>query len=187
MDNTDGFLYPLQIYTSSPSLKNYSSAEQVIVSLIYSAKKSIYIITPYLSLTESVENALCFASKSNIDVKIIIPGVPDKKFVYRATLFTGENLLKKGIKVYTYKSGFAHAKMIIIDDACVNISSINFDYRSFYFSFEIGVNVYSSDFAKIAKDNLDKVFAESTPVVNKNHKFSQRVLDYLSMVFRTYF
>ena len=90
-------------------------------------------------------SALKIAKMSGVDIKIMIPSKPDKKFVYAATLSFVKDLLPSGIEFYRY-DGFLHAKSIIIDDKVVSIGSCNFDNRSFALNFEISAFLFNSEF-----------------------------------------
>ena len=104
------------------------------IKMINKASKYVYIQTPYFIPDESIMTALRLAINSGVDVKIIIPGIPDKSSVYLASLSFVYDLLELGIEVYTY-NGFIHAKNIIIDDYVVSIGSTNIDVRSFALNF----------------------------------------------------
>lgn len=181
------FSTPIQFYTSSPSIDSSSMAEEVLVTLLMSAKKNIRIITPYLSLTDSIYNALYFAKNSGVDISVIIPGIADKKFVYLQTLNTADKLSKNSIDVNIYKDGFAHAKLIIIDDKCINLSSVNFDYRSFYLSLESGINVYDGKKCLECIDMFDKLLGQCVPYSPKPRTIRTRILNWFAIMLRSYF
>lgn len=122
----------VQIVKSGPD----ETILELIFSLIVSAKKRIYIETPYFVPDPGVLLALKTAVVSGIDVRIIIPSVPDKKLVYYASLSYVKELLKAGVRFYCYQKGFIHAKVIISDDLVCSGSS-NMDMRSFCGQFEL--------------------------------------------------
>lgn len=117
-------------------------AENVYLYITNSAKKYLHITSPYIILDNNFQEALVFAAKRGIDVKIILPSVPD----HFITFYIGKTFLKtlvdNGIKVYLYKKGFIHAKTFISDDKIATVGSINLDYRSFYHHFECGTVMY---------------------------------------------
>lgn len=119
------------------------------IKMINKATKYVYIQTPYFIPDDSILTALRLAINSGVDVKIIIPGVPDKSSVYLASLSFIYDLLELGVEVYTY-NGFIHAKNIIIDDYVVSVGSTNIDVRSFALNFEINSFIYNE---KIAIEN----------------------------------
>ena len=108
-------------------------------SITDNAKKYLYISTPYFIIDREFINHICAASKSGVDVRILVPGIPDKKTVYVLTQSHFGDLLKAGVKIYRYKPGFNHAKNYICDDNYAVVGSINVDYRSLYLHFENGV------------------------------------------------
>lgn len=128
----DGIVIP---FTDTP-LDQHATSKLTYLQMIHSATTFIYITTPYLIIDSEIANALKLASISGVDVKIIIPYIPDKKIVYMVTESYVPDLLKYGIKVYKYKPGFIHGKLMITDNEKAMIGTVNFDYRSFYLHFE---------------------------------------------------
>jgi len=110
--------------------------EFLYMHMINNARKYVYITTPYLILDNEISNALCLAALSGVDVRIITPGIPDKKYVYTVTRYFYGSLLKAGVKIYEYTPGFIHAKNIVSDDETAVVGTVNMDYRSFYLHFE---------------------------------------------------
>lgn len=115
--------------------------------IITDAKEYLYIETPYLSPDETILDSLKIAVLSGVDVRIIIPGVPDKKTVYKVTLSYSEELIKAGVKLYMY-NGFIHSKSMVSDDKISNMGTCNIDFRSFVFNYEDNIVIYSKDIAK---------------------------------------
>lgn len=137
----------IQIAASGPD----SSQPVIFYSLleaIGSAKKSIYITSPYFIPGESLMDALIIAIQSGLDVKILIPGNSDSKMVNAAASAYYTELLQYGAKIYKYNKGFVHAKTMVIDDDLAIIGSANMDYRSFDLNFEVNAMVYSKNIAK---------------------------------------
>lgn len=136
----------VQVVASGPDL----SGEQIkmgYIKMINSAKSKVYLQTPYFIPDDSFLEALKISAMSGVDVRIMLPLVPDKKFVYCATTSYIKDLLDCGIKVYLYK-GFLHAKMVAIDDSIVSLGTANLDIRSFLLDFEINVFIYDTLFSK---------------------------------------
>ena len=136
----DGVVIP---FTDTP-LDNNPSSKLTYLQMIHGATKFIYITTPYLIIDSEISNALKLASISGVDVRIIIPYIPDKKIVYMVTESYVPELLKYGIKVYKYKPGFIHAKLMVTDNEKAMIGTVNFDYRSFYLHFENSIYLENS-------------------------------------------
>jgi cardiolipin synthase len=127
---------------------------QVYFSAIATARKSIYISTPYFSPDESIMNALMTASLSGVDVKMILPGKSDSPVAYWNTMSYIDELLDAGIKVYLFNDGFNHSKYILVDNVFSSVGSANVDMRSFELNFEIAALIYNEEFA----ERLLKVF-----------------------------
>ncbi|MCH5165524.1 MAG: cardiolipin synthase [Clostridiales bacterium] len=136
-----GFVQPL---SSGPGRDDHL-IESAFINLISTAKRYVYITTPYLILDNEITTALVNAALAGVDVRIIIPGVPDKKLVYFTTKSFVPVLIKAGVKVYKYSPGFIHAKMVIVDDERAFIGTCNMDYRSFYLHYEDGALLYNVD------------------------------------------
>lgn len=113
--------------------------EDVYINIINSAKKYLYIMTPYLIIDTDMVNSLCRAAKRGVDVRIIVPGIPDKKIVYSQTTSFFRVLHDNGVKIYKYKKGFVHSKVFLSDNIRAVVGTINMDYRSLYLHFENGI------------------------------------------------
>lgn len=156
----DGFL---QAFTDEP-IHQIQISESIYLKLIYNAKDSIYLKTPYMIFGEKLYAALENAAISGVDVRIITPGKPDKKIVYETTQSFYERLINVGVKIYEYTPGFMHEKALIIDDDWAINGTINFDFRSFYHSFECGVLLYRSPTVADMKEDFEKIFPISHKV-----------------------
>lgn len=158
---------PMQIVASGPDYKE-SNIRNSYLKMINNAKDSIIIETPYLIPDESILTCLKLAANSGIKVKIIIPGVPDKKAVYCASLSYARELIESGVEIYAYK-GFMHSKMVIVDDNIVNVGSANMDRRSFNLNFEINAIVYDKEFNKLNRKLVESEI-ENSVLLNKKIK-----------------
>jgi cardiolipin synthase A/B len=128
----DGFVTPF----SDTPLDKELSTKNIYLSLINSAKSTIYITSPYLIIDNELTTALKFAAKSGIDIKIIIPYIADKKIIFMVTESYVPELMEAGVEVYRYQPGFIHSKMMIVDDQKAMIGTANLDFRSLYLHFE---------------------------------------------------
>jgi cardiolipin synthase len=108
--------------------------------------------------------ALQMAAKRGVDVRLITPGIPDKKIVYRITRSYYKDLLKDGIRVYEYKPGFLHAKSFVCDDQIAVVGTINLDYRSLYLHFECATLLYKSGSIKSIKSDVTLTMLDSQEV-----------------------
>lgn len=149
---SDGFV---QAYCDSP-VDSENVAESVYIRIINSAKDYLYITTPYLILDENIKSALILAAKSGVDVKIITPGIWDKRLVHYTTRSYYRELIEEGIEVYEYVNGFMHSKTFVSDDQVATVGTVNLDYRSLYLHFECGVCLYNTKAVGEIKDDFEK-------------------------------
>ena len=127
--------------------------EAVYMDILNRATDYVHIMTPYLILDGELETALKFAAKRGVDVKLIMPGIPDKKMAYSLAKTHYKSLNDAGVKIYEYTPGFVHAKIFVSDDIKAVVGTINLDYRSLYHHFECGTYLYKMDcIADIEKD-----------------------------------
>ena len=140
------------------------SARNVLLQMITKATKYVYISTPYLILDEEMITALEIAAKSGVDVRIITPGTPDKKIVYQCTRSFYGSLLVSGVKVYEYKPGFNHEKMMVVDGVMAETGTINLDFRSLYLHYENGIFFYGGKEVKDMDDDLKEMIKDSKEI-----------------------
>ena len=151
-EEAPGFVMP---YSDSP-LDSDLVGEQVYIDLLNRAKRYVHIMTPYLILDQQMESALCYAARRGVDVRIILPGIPDKKTAYHLAKTHFSALNNAGVKLYTYTPGFVHAKSFVVDDTEAVVGTINLDYRSLYHHFECAVYLYGAKaIADIERDFLE--------------------------------
>ncbi|MEA4965905.1 MAG: cardiolipin synthase [Oscillospiraceae bacterium] len=149
----------VQPFTDSP-LDNEGVSETVFLNMISRARKSVYIMTPYLILDSTMRAALCIVAKSGIDVRIITPGIPDKRYVYAVTRANYRELLEAGARIYEYTPGFMHSKVVAVDLECAVVGTVNMDFRSLYLHFEDGVFLYNTESVRQISDD----FADTLPL-----------------------
>ena len=178
----------LQPYDDSP-IDKVSVAETVYLDIINRAKKYVYIFTPYLILDDSMRYALSLAARRGVDVRIVVPGIPDKKVVYRLTRANYALLQKAGVQIYEYTPGFIHSKCMVSDDECAVVGTVNFDYRSLYHHFENAVYFANCDAVADVKRDCEETFALSRLCENGYPKRNVlgRVIDSVLRVFETLF
>ncbi len=128
----------VQPYTDTP-LDREAVGQSVYLNMISKAKNYIYITTPYLIVDVATNTALCNAAKSGVDVRIITPHIPDKRYVFEVTRAHYQPLLEAGVQIYEYTPGFIHAKNFVVDDRFATVGTVNLDYRSLFLHFEDGV------------------------------------------------
>lgn len=152
---SDGFVQP---YGDSP-LDHENVGENIYLNIISKAKKYVYIFTPYLIIDHETLVTLCNAAKSGVDVRIVTPGIPDKKMVFLLTQSYYAPLIRAGVRIYQYTPGFIHAKSFVCDDEIATVGSVNLDFRSLYLHFECGVWMYRSKAVLQVKEDCLETFA----------------------------
>lgn len=171
---SDGYVIP---YCDCP-LDKFKVGESVYMDILSRAKKYVHIMTPYLILDNELEMALKFAAQRGVDVKLILPGIPDKKAAYALAKSHYPYLVDAGVKIYEYTPGFVHAKVFVSDDEKAVVGTINLDYRSLYHHFECAAFIYrSACIADIERDfaaTLEKC-REVTPYTIKHEKIFYKV------------
>lgn len=147
----NGYILP---YYDSPMRQEHVSNE-LFVEILSSATSYVWFYTPYLMLGDALHDAFIRAAKRGVDVRIIMPGIPDKKMVYRLSRSYYMDLLKAGVKIYEYTPGFVHAKAFIADDKIAGLGTVNLDYRSLFLHFECNAVFYEADIVEdLKKDYL---------------------------------
>ncbi|WP_299390438.1 cardiolipin synthase [uncultured Gelidibacter sp.] len=134
----------MQIAASGPDT-DWANIMEVIFTAIVTADKYVYLTTPYFIPNEQIITALQVASKSGVDVRLLIPKESDSWTAKHATNSYIECLLEAGVKIYRYHKGFVHAKTIVIDDVFSTVGTTNMDYRSFNINFEINAIIYNEE------------------------------------------
>ncbi len=154
----EGYVQP---YGDSP-LDRENVSESVYLNMINGAQDYVYMSTPYLVIDNEMMTALILAAKRGVDVRIITPGIPDKKYVFILTQSYYSQLVKGGVKIYQYDPGFVHAKSFVCDDKYAIVGTINLDYRSLYLHFECGTFFYRTPVVADVKADLQEAIEVST-------------------------
>ena len=198
-DSTPLKVYLENGYFSSPEIKGEASVQilasgpddptpvikETYIKLIAEARKRVYIQTPYFIPDETFFSALRIARRSGVEVRIMVPKIPDKKAVYLATLSYLKEMAEMGCKIYLY-NGFLHSKTLIVDDNKLSIGSCNMDNRSFALNFEDAVLMYSKKLnAQYAKTYEDDI--KSSQEVNLYYFKKKRMLTKLLQAFMRLF
>ena len=136
--SSTGYVIP---YSDSP-LDDESVGKMVYLNILNRATDYVYIMTPYLILDQEMSSALRFAARRGVDVRLILPHIPDKKYAFALAQSHYKELLDAGVKVYEYTPGFVHAKVFLSDDLHGVVGTINLDYRSLYLNFECAAYLY---------------------------------------------
>lgn len=158
-----GFVQP---YADSP-LDGEQVGEEVYISMANKAQRYCWFITPYLIITDEMSHALTLAAKRGVDVRIITPGIPDKKIVYSVTRSFYHQLVKHGVRIFEWTPGFCHAKMSVADDSMATCGTINLDYRSLYHHFENGCFLADCEAVLAIRRDFEKTFTGCMEVTEK--------------------
>lgn len=179
--NSSGYVIP---YGDFP-LDDDKVGERVYMDILNRSNKYVHIMTPYLILDSELENAIKFASERGVDVKIILPAIPDKKTPFALAKTHYKSLLESGVKIYEYTPGFVHAKVFVSDDIKGVVGTINLDYRSLYHHFECATYMYDCECIKDIEDDfmstLNKCKKITINDVN-NEKLSVKITGFIMKI-----
>ena len=155
-----GFVQP---YSDNP-LGTERAAENVYLNLVNSARRRLWFVTPYLIISDEMNRALGLAAKRGVDVRIITPGIPDKKAVYTVTRSYYGGLAARGVRIFEWEPGFCHAKQCLCDGQMASIGTSNLDYRSLYHHFENNVLLYGGDAVEQMEADFEQTFNQCREV-----------------------
>lgn len=161
-----GYVLP---YGSDP-IDGEHVGEMVYIDMINHARNYFYMTTPYLILDGEMEKALVLAAKRGVDVRLILPHIPDKKYAFALAQTHYKVLLEAGVKIYEYTPGFVHAKTLICDNFKAIVGTINLDYRSLYHHFECATYLYSMPEIFKIRDDIEALIEISQEMTLENYK-----------------
>lgn len=175
----DGYVVP---FGDSPT-DDEPTGENIYLNMIQQAKDEILIMTPYFIIDDVMTKALIMASKKGVKVKIITPGIPDKKTIYKVSRSYYHTLIQEGIEIYEYTPGFLHAKVVLCDQKIATVGTINFDYRSFYLHFECNVLLYKTSTIRDIHNDFKETLKLSQKV---DQKHSRRFKGFYEAILRLF-
>lgn len=158
--SNDGYVQP---YSDSPTDEE-NVGEYTHINMINAANRYVYATTPYLVIDNEMKTALILAAKNGIDVRILVPHIPDKWYVFAVTRSNYKNLIEAGVKIYEYTPGFVHGKTFVVDDKMAIVGTVNMDYRSYYLHYECGIWFYRSKVVMDVKKDYLRTLEESHEV-----------------------
>ncbi len=170
-----GFVIP---YADCPLDEN-KVGESVYMDILNRATRYVHIMTPYLILDGEMETALKFAAERGVDVKLILPGIPDKVAAYSLAKTHYRSLMKSGVQIYEYTPGFVHAKGFVSDDCRGVVGTVNLDYRSFYHHFECAAYLYQTPCLKDLEEDFQETLKKCRRVTDetiRHEKLSLRLM-----------
>lgn len=162
----------VQPYSDSP-LDDEHIGENIYLEILAQAQHYVWIFTPYLIIDNEMQTALCTAAKRGVDVRIVTPGIPDKKTAYRLTRSYYPPLLSAGVKIYEYTPGFLHAKSYVCDDSIAVVGTINMDYRSLYLHFECGTLLYGGTPVSMIRKDFEDTLKKSRQIFTRTFRRSR--------------
>lgn len=173
--------YTIPIFDSPTDTNNIG--KNVHLNMLASSTDYCWVSTPYLILDAEMESALILAVNNGVDVRIVVPGIPDKKTVYEVTKSNYRHLLEKGVRIYEFSPGFIHGKVTLSDDKQAFVGTVNMDFRSYYHNYECGVWTYENDIVPVIKEDFEEIFEcshevtlEEVKAVNPMVRWSRSVL-----------
>ena len=150
-------------FYDSPNRRAF--AEELFISEIYRANERVHILTPYFCVSDKLHAALSFAARRGVDVKVVIPHIPDKKYAFEVSKAFAASFDGSGARFYEYTPGFLHAKSIIFDNSVI-LGSYNFDLRSTRLNYECGI-MFGEELCEEVEHDFDECLALSSPLIQK--------------------
>ncbi len=177
--DASGYVMP---YADSP-LDGDKVGETVYMDILNRATDYVHIMTPYLILDGELETSLRYAAQRGVDVRLILPGIPDKKLAYALAKTHYRSLTEAGVKIYEYTPGFVHAKVFVSDDVKAVVGTINLDYRSLYHHFECATYLYRTACIAQIEEDFRTTLLKCRPVTEetiRNEKAGTKLLGILA-------
>ncbi|PLT33940.1 cardiolipin synthase [Bacillus sp. V5-8f] len=163
---TDEYLSPMPIVHKHGGVQmiaggpdnEWTVIKSIFFSMITSAKESVWIASPYFIPDDDIFQALKIAALSGLDVRLLVPKNPDKRIVFHASRSYFPELLDAGVRIFEYKHGFMHSKIVIVDNELASIGTSNMDMRSFHLNFEVNAFLYKTrSTEKLVNDYLHDI------------------------------
>jgi cardiolipin synthase len=171
----------VQPYGDSP-VDSEILAENVYLNIINQATEYVYIYSPYVVIDYEMTRALSLAARRGVDVRLVVPAVPDKKIVYALTKSYFPELIENGVKVYKFTPGFVHSKVFVADGRQAVVGSINLDYRSLVLHFENACMFVDHPVISSVKADFEETFPRCEPVSVKKRRFDMLYDLYLGLL-----
>ncbi len=180
--DSKGYIIP---YGDIP-MDQYLVGKTVYLDVLNQAKDYVYIMSPYFILDDEFLNALRFSAQKGVDVRVLLPGIPDKDYINKIAKSYYRTMVESGVRMYEYTDGFVHGKMMVSDDKKAIVGTINLDYRSLYHHFENAVYMYDTEVVSEIKEDMLACFSKSLEITDKEIqklKLSTRIVAYLFKIF----
>lgn len=180
-ESSDGYVQP---YYDSPN-REEAASNNLYIDLLGQSKEYAWFYTPYLLLGDGMREAFVRAAKRGVDVRIVMPGIPDKKPVYRMSRSYYKELLEAGVRIFEYTPGFVHAKASLVDDHIGSVGTVNLDYRSLYLHYECNALFYKASLLLDLKEDFEdsmKASRERT-LEDENNGLIHGIIDGIMRIF----
>ncbi len=180
VEGEGGYVLP---YSDCP-LDEDKVGENVYMDILYHARTYVHIMTPYLILDDELNTAVQYAAKRGVDVRIILPGIPDKKIAYALAKTHYKDLVDAGVRLYEYTPGFVHAKIFVSDDIKAVCGTINMDYRSLYHHFECATYLYKTPCIADMERDFEETLKECREVTHETIAKERSLYRILGLIFK---
>ena len=177
----DGYAIPYSVCPLGPE----RVGERVYLEIINTAHTYVHIMTPYLILDYQMIMALTYAAKRGVEVKIVMPHIPDKKYAFVLAKTYYNQLLEAGVGIYEYEPGFVHAKVFVSDGVKGVVGTVNLDYRSLYHHFECGLVLYRNSQIALMEEDFQDTLKKCIEMTEEDYgrmKLPDRVLGRLMRI-----
>lgn len=181
--NEDGKKYGgVQMIAGGPD-QEWEVIKSLYFSMITSARKSIWIASPYFVPDDDIFTALKVAALSGLDVRLLVPKRPDKRIVYYASRSYFPEMMDAGVKIFQYEKGFLHSKVVVVDEQVASIGTANMDMRSFHLNFEVNAFLYNTESVITLVEDYEQDLHDAKPIAKEvfaNRPFYQKVFESLA-------
>ncbi len=151
----------VQPYADGPANNPDNPALDLICRCVTGAREYIWLTSPYLVIDQEISEVFCRAARGGVDVRIITPAIPDHWYVGLVNRHNYRHLLENGVRIYEYTPGFIHGKLLVMDDTCATVGSVNLDFRSLFLHYENGVFFCGAPVVSDVKRDIESTMAVS--------------------------
>ncbi|CAG9622839.1 cardiolipin synthase [Sutcliffiella rhizosphaerae] len=169
----------VQMIAGGPD-QEWEVIKNLYFSMITSARNSIWIASPYFVPDDDIFTALKVAALGGLDVRLLVPSRPDKRLVYYASRSYFPEMMEAGVKIYEYKKGFLHSKVVIVDEEIASIGTANMDMRSFHLNFEVNAFLYNTDSVNTLVKDFEQDLLDSKSILKNeyaNRPLNQKIFE----------
>jgi cardiolipin synthase len=150
-----------QPYADGPANNPSNPAQDLIRQAAGGARRTLWMTSPYLIIDQELISDFCLAAKGGVDVRIVVPAIPDHWYVGLVNRHNYRPLVEAGVRLYEYTPGFVHGKLMLVDDRCATVGSVNLDFRSLYLHYENGVFLCDAPVIEDIRRDIEETMAVS--------------------------